>query len=84
VPLSMCNWRGSVDDARERHRTTSQTESPSTPEAIGDQLRSGGSLRALSLFGDSGRAKLRLVSDGVYTSGQAPHADMQAALTSER
>jgi hypothetical protein len=43
VPLSMCNWRDPVDDARQRHRTTSQTESPSTPEAIGDQLRSGGS-----------------------------------------
>src|ERR1035441_1525926 len=51
VPLSMSHWCDSVDGALERHRTTSQAESSSTPEAIEDQQQSGGSLRALSLIG---------------------------------
>jgi hypothetical protein len=33
--------------------TTSQAKSPSTPEAIGDQLQSGGPCRPLSLVWDS-------------------------------
>ena len=42
MPLSMCNWRVSVDDTRGCHWTPSQTEPASTPEAIGDQQSSGG------------------------------------------
>jgi hypothetical protein len=50
VPLSMCRWKSSADDARRRLMTPSQAKSPSAPEAIEDQLRSGGSLRPLSLL----------------------------------
>jgi hypothetical protein len=42
VPLSMCGWRDPVDDVLQRHGTSSQAEPASTPEAIEDQLRSGG------------------------------------------
>ena len=52
VPLSMCCWKSSADDARGRLMTTSQAESPSAPEAIEDQQRSGGPYGTLSLFGD--------------------------------
>jgi hypothetical protein len=42
VPVSMCNWRVSVDDIRRCHWTPSQAEPTSTPETIGDQHQSGG------------------------------------------
>lgn len=42
VPFSMCGGKGSADDTRGRLMTTCQAKSPSTPEAIEDQLESGG------------------------------------------
>jgi hypothetical protein len=47
VPLSMCRWKSSADDARRRLMTSGQAESPSAPEAIEDQLRSGGRIKAI-------------------------------------
>ena len=41
--MANANWEELADDARGRLMTTSQAKSPSAPEAIGDQLRSGGS-----------------------------------------
>jgi hypothetical protein len=38
----MCGWKVSVDDALQRHGTSSQTGPASTPEAIQDQQSSGG------------------------------------------
>ena len=55
MPLSMCRWKSSADDARGRLMTTSQAKSPSAPEAIEDQLRSGGSLKAIVI--DRGRVQ---------------------------
>ena len=44
MPLSMCGWKVTVDDALEHHGTPSQTGPASTPEAIQDQQSSGGPL----------------------------------------
>ena len=49
----MCGWKVSVDDVLQRHRTPSQTEPTSTPEAIQDQQSSGGSLREVSMYWDT-------------------------------
>ena len=47
MPLSMCRWKSLADDARGRLTVSSQAKSPSAPEAIEDQLRSGGSPMAI-------------------------------------
>ena len=47
----MCGWKDSVDDVLQRHRTSSQAEPASTPEAIWDQQSSGGSLEKYQCTG---------------------------------
>ena len=42
VPLSMWRWKSSADDVRRRLVTPSRAKSSSAPEAIEDQLQSGG------------------------------------------
>ena len=53
--LSMCGWLAPVDDVFQRHETPSQTAPTSTPEAIENQLRSGGPLEKYQRTGGSGR-----------------------------
>jgi hypothetical protein len=92
VPLSMCRWKSSADDALGRPHDFKSGRTSSAPEAIEDQLLSGGSLKAIVIVqGQPGVLTFRPISSAFVGQGMfrerttidATKPELRSALTKE-